>query len=430
VNCEKGLSTLATGSRNEKTNYSGRKKMLEPRAYQRTNGELAALLATFYETAGAPATWSPIVKSVMASCGATVGLIVSHDYETGGGRIEYAENISGDLVLSYNSHHATTNIWLRREEIFCKADGVVTGEEVVSLDEMKASAFFRDWLRPAGIFHTAWSVLARKGKRLVCAGFGRPPSHKAFEPQELAVIAQMMPHLRGIMQLRSLVGETNLSQYILMEMMGALSVGVALLDGDCQIIEANRIAAGWLAKGNDVRLRADGSGSVHNGLKSNLQSLLKSAIDSSGERRMAVMRSDDPEPVTLILASLQDSGGVFGQSRCGAVLVISDPEYRCRIREDQLVKFYGFTPTEAKLARLISNGYRLEEASKRMGIGYQTARTHLKRIFSKTGVDRQSELVRLLLTGPASFRLPTNAAEGWLDMHCDENGDVHTRSHA
>jgi DNA-binding CsgD family transcriptional regulator len=95
-----------------------------------------------------------------------------------------------------------------------------------------------------------------------------------------------------------------------------------------------------------------------------------------------------------------------------------------------LVKFYGFTPTEAKLARLISNGYRLEEASKRMGIGYQTARTHLKRIFSKTGVDRQSELVRLLLTGPASFRLPTNAAEGWLDMHCDENGDVHTRSHA
>jgi DNA-binding CsgD family transcriptional regulator len=42
-------------------------------------------------------------------------------------------------------------------------------------------------------------------------------------------------------------------------------------------------------------------------------------------------------------------------------------------------------------------GRTLAQASRRLGIMPQTARTHLKRVFSKTGVTRQAELVRLLL---------------------------------
>lgn len=403
--------------------------MLESGAYESADGDLAALLATFYEAAGAPANWSPALRSVMASSGARVGLIISHDFDSGRGRIEQAENLSDDLVAAYAQQAPSANPWLRQEDLFRSADRVVVGEEILSHDALRDSAFYRDWLCPAGLHHSLWGVLARKGKRMICAAFGRPETSPAFSAHDITLVTQVLPHFRRIMQLRDLVGTSNVSQQILMEMLGALSVGVALLDGDCRVVEANAMAAGWLEKEHDVTLQNKRPCATHNGLKSNLQSLLKSANASSEIRRMSVMRSEGPEPVTLILVPLRNESDLFEPERSGSILMISDPEYRCRIREDQLVRFYDFTPTEAKLARLLSNGYRLDQAADTMGIRYQTARTHLKRVFSKTGIDRQSELVRLILTGPASFRLPDSAAEGWLDMHLDEFGTIHSRLH-
>jgi len=48
-------------------------------------------------------------------------------------------------------------------------------------------------------------------------------------------------------------------------------------------------------------------------------------------------------------------------------------------------------------ALLLTNGLTLEEAAEESGISKNTARTHLRAIFSKTGVTRQATLVRILL---------------------------------
>jgi DNA-binding CsgD family transcriptional regulator len=50
-------------------------------------------------------------------------------------------------------------------------------------------------------------------------------------------------------------------------------------------------------------------------------------------------------------------------------------------------------------------GCPVEEAADQLGVSVNTAKTHLKRVFAKTGVTRQAELVYLLLTGPALFSI-------------------------
>jgi DNA-binding CsgD family transcriptional regulator len=49
------------------------------------------------------------------------------------------------------------------------------------------------------------------------------------------------------------------------------------------------------------------------------------------------------------------------------------------------------------LAIKLANGLSLEEAAEAIGIRRNTARAHLRSIFSKTGVRRQTELVRIFL---------------------------------
>ena len=66
-----------------------------------------------------------------------------------------------------------------------------------------------------------------------------------------------------------------------------------------------------------------------------------------------------------------------------------------------ITRLFGLTPTEASLAMLLANGLTLDEASDELGVSRNTARTHLRAVFSKTGVSRQTGLVSLILRSVA-----------------------------
>lgn len=64
---------------------------------------------------------------------------------------------------------------------------------------------------------------------------------------------------------------------------------------------------------------------------------------------------------------------------------------------------FGLNPSEARLAHALASGLDIKEAAEAQGITLSTARTYLKRLFLKTGANRQAELVRLLLNAVAGL---------------------------
>ena len=69
-------------------------------------------------------------------------------------------------------------------------------------------------------------------------------------------------------------------------------------------------------------------------------------------------------------------------------------------------QLYNLTPAETALALELANGLSLEEASETLSIRRNTARAHLRSIFSKTGVRRQTELVRIMLNSVVALGKP------------------------
>src|SRR5262245_58539705 len=65
---------------------------------------------------------------------------------------------------------------------------------------------------------------------------------------------------------------------------------------------------------------------------------------------------------------------------------------------DRLRSHFGLTPAEARLALHLVTGQTLRSAAAKLSISYETARTHLKNIFKKTGTCRQTQLVIVVLT--------------------------------
>ncbi len=80
------------------------------------------------------------------------------------------------------------------------------------------------------------------------------------------------------------------------------------------------------------------------------------------------------------------------------VLTVDDPESAMDRNIARVSEACGLTPTEERMLVLMVEGLDTIIAAKRLGIAPTTARTHLQRLFAKTGTARQSELVRFVAT--------------------------------
>ena len=64
----------------------------------------------------------------------------------------------------------------------------------------------------------------------------------------------------------------------------------------------------------------------------------------------------------------------------------------------RLVEIFGLTQAQARVAREFSIGGSYKEVARRLGVSVETVRSHIKDIYPKTRVNRQADLVRLILS--------------------------------
>ena len=113
---------------------------------------------------------------------------------------------------------------------------------------------------------------------------------------------------------------------------------------------------------------------------------------------MPITRSfDKPRLGLLVRTVLLSDWSEDNKRRPAVTLFLRDPDRKPQGAQEIIRKLFDLTPAETSLALLLTNGLTLEEAAEESGISKNTARTHLRAIFSKTGVTRQATLVRILL---------------------------------
>jgi DNA-binding CsgD family transcriptional regulator len=101
-----------------------------------------------------------------------------------------------------------------------------------------------------------------------------------------------------------------------------------------------------------------------------------------------------------MVVPLRTKAEALGDRAPAAAVFVSDPEARPDSNQQHLRELYALTVVEARLAAWLAQGKSVNEAAAAMGITVNTARAYLKRIYDKTGVRRQPELVRVLLSLP------------------------------
>jgi DNA-binding CsgD family transcriptional regulator len=83
-------------------------------------------------------------------------------------------------------------------------------------------------------------------------------------------------------------------------------------------------------------------------------------------------------------------------AHASAIVLVIDPRAGDPLDPAVVRDVLGLTLGEARVAALVGTGLSPRESAEKLRITEETARTVLKRVFSKVGVSRQSELTALL----------------------------------
>jgi DNA-binding CsgD family transcriptional regulator len=93
-----------------------------------------------------------------------------------------------------------------------------------------------------------------------------------------------------------------------------------------------------------------------------------------------------------------DMGAEATQQQRVLAIFLSSTQSRPLPDIQTLREMFALTPSEANVALLLAQGRRSEDIASELSVSPTTVAFHLRNLFSKTGVTRQSDLVALVLS--------------------------------
>jgi DNA-binding CsgD family transcriptional regulator len=217
-----------------------------------------------------------------------------------------------------------------------------------------------------------------------------------FSEEERKIAQFLLPHLQRAWALYRRLHFLSAGESV----MDSLSQGIVFLADSGTVIYCNRAAETILRAGDGISLQNGALCTTRSNSNGELRQAIRHAISPAtthGREVVFVARSSWRRPYQIVVAPLRNRFRQFVATPAPvAVAIITDPEQQQSTNVQLLIQSYKLTPKEAELAVRLSAGKTVGQAAAEMGITYETARTHVRRIFSKTGTSRQAELLLLI----------------------------------
>jgi DNA-binding CsgD family transcriptional regulator len=371
----------------------------------------AEAVADFYKAAVEQAPWQPALQRLAEALDTDAALIARRDFAGSEGRIASAWGIEPGALHGYARRFAREDLWLKDDEPFATG-AVLVGSDLVREATLVGGSFHREWLAPRGLQQALFIVLQRRGDIAFYLQFLRAQGRPAFSANEIALARTLAPRLVGAFQIGSGFGRQRVEHQAAFDALEAMPIGVVAVDRSGAIVRANLCAHAIIAAGEGLIQTEGGLAIERPGHRMRLRDMVAQVEQArlSGASApefsvYALPRYRQQRPLTCLFMPV--AAGIDAElfEAPAAILFLGDPERPVVFDAARISRLYGLSRAEARVAALLARGLRLEEVADQLGIAYETVRKHLKQIFVKTGVSRQAELVRMLVTGPAGLAL-------------------------
>jgi DNA-binding CsgD family transcriptional regulator len=377
--------------------------------------KLSRIIEGVYSAALEPALWPATVRTLREDFACVSAGLYIDDLKRKRLDLVHLSGIDPAYVRAYVEQYARNNPWSEAHAL--QIAGRVRTEQ--SLDEhyrrpgfYRSTVYFNEWMKPQEFIHTLGTNLTADRRARTKIFLYRAGRAGPFSRSEVERFECLSKHLMNAVRVADRLGQHAVRAEHALDLLERLDIGVAFLDDEGRVIEANGFAETVFARAEGLRIERGAVVAAHRGDAAKVKELLRCALELHGGRTLEVPPAvqlhaqDSSRTLQIRVIPLppryRDGNPFYGRS-AAAMLVIADRERDSVVSADELQRLYGLTAAESRLVQWLLCGVSLRQASELMHVTYETARSYLKNVFQKTGVTRQAELVRQILNGRATL---------------------------
>ncbi len=299
-------------------------------------------------------------------------------------------------LREYEDHYVAND--LRMAILSAMPTGqLMLDHEHISAREMSRNAFYADFLGAFGFRNTLGVQVRKEGTAADFLGFLRESDRPQYGEAEKALMNRLMPDLMRAAHLRAHAGQLARQAALGLAALDKLPQGLAVVDASCHMHYGNPAAERLLNGGGLLQCRNGYVYCADATSQAQLKECIQSACRPSGERKASALclGADGAKLVVTVLVLKETMAAVRSPAPL-ALLVMADPARPSGLDPTLIGEILGLSPTETRLALLLTTGKTIKDFAMAEGCSWHTARAHLKNLMRKTDCRRQMDVVCLL----------------------------------
>jgi DNA-binding CsgD family transcriptional regulator len=322
------------------------------------------------------------------------------------GTAHYTFGVDPHYVQLYNDTHSRCDPVATLP--FYEAEQIVSIPELVPYDEFRRERFFQEWMRPQGLVDAANSVLEKSPSSCSFITILRGDACGIVDDEMQRRMTLIVPHVRRAVLIGKAIEFKEAAAAMFADALDGLSAGLFLMAADGQIVHANASGRDMLDDGDMLRAIRGRLASCDRHVDKSLHEAF--AASANGDAAVGVKAialplcgHDGERYVAHVLPLTSGARGRLGKLYTAtAAMFVCKAAMEGPPAPEIIGKIYDLTPTELRVLLAIVDVGGIPEVASAFGVAESTIKTHVGRLFDKTGVGRQADLVKLV----AGFATP------------------------
>src|SRR5215467_6276796 len=366
---------------------------------------ISSLIGDVYDAIFDPSMWIRVLGGAAHFVGAQAGALLWRNAVSRSADIVHTFGIESPYAQSYVERYAkldptTTPMFLR------EVGEVVSTTDLVPYSEFRETRFYKEWAQPQGLIDQVQANLDKSATSFVHLSFWRNSDDGMVDEAARERMRLIVPHLRRAVLVGSLIDYRTAEAATFGDALDGIGAGLFFVDASGRIVHANASGHAMLADGTLLRVNAGRLAPNDVAAEQGLYEIFSMAENTDaamgvagGTRGAAVpLAARDGEHyvahvLPLTAGARRQAGAAYAAV---AAVFVHKATLDMPSPQEVIAKLYKLTPTELRVLFAIVQVGGVPEVAEAMGISTSTVKTHLRRLFAKTGTDRQAELVKLV----------------------------------
>jgi DNA-binding CsgD family transcriptional regulator/PAS domain-containing protein len=279
--------------------------------------------------------------------------------------------------------------------------------DILPREEFVNGRFYKDVIEPDGQLDYIGMVALKEGTRYAPFTLATKQEDGPFSKRSVELVRLLSPHICRSAKIGLALELKSLHASMLETTLDTLSASVFLVNRDGKVLFMNRGAERQVKRGKGI--------SIVNNRLIPTDSTAAHIFAASFSR--AEVPGDQIAHAPASIALPADEGGLVasllplengyrqslttGPSPAAFAVFVQDPMAVPPIPGEGFAKLYGLTHAELRITLAMAPGLGPRDAADILGLSLPTVKTHLQKIFAKTGTKRQADLMQLLMRASA-----------------------------